>query len=235
MKSSFYFDHDYSARNDQKVLCLRAEFGWFGYGVYFAILESLCESNGYIKRVALAGLSVGLNMDKAELTKIVDYCIEIELFHSDEEGFFSNRIVEHLEYRKSLSDAGKKGGRGKKKVSDKKPPFSHPKATPEAGKKRKEEESKDIIPEWRNDFSFYQEDCRAAFDKLTADKEWMQLRERDNPGVDIKKTLIKACTEFWVTEAGWKHKKKSKSKELDWSATFINTINLKSNRIYKQK
>jgi hypothetical protein len=96
-------------------------------------------------------------------------------------------------------------------------------------------EEKEIEKNWKTDFAIYQDECRTAFDKFVNSKEWMQLRERDNPGVDIEKTLIKACTEFWVTEAGWKHKKKSKIKDIDWSATFINAINLKSNRIYKPK
>ena len=63
MKTSFYFDHDYNARNDQKILELRSEYGWAGYGIYFAIIEVLCESNGEIKRGALGGLSLGLSMD----------------------------------------------------------------------------------------------------------------------------------------------------------------------------
>jgi len=56
-KSSFYFDHDYNARNDQKILELRSEFGWHGYGLYFAILENLCEANGYLTRESIGGLS----------------------------------------------------------------------------------------------------------------------------------------------------------------------------------
>jgi hypothetical protein len=115
MKNSFYFDHDYNARTDSKTLCLRAKYGWDGYGLYFATLESLCESGGFIQREALAGLSLGLNKAEAEYSTFLDFCIQIKLLKEDKRGIFSERIIEHLAYRKFLSDSGKKGGRGHKK------------------------------------------------------------------------------------------------------------------------
>jgi len=131
-KHTFYFDHDYNARNDQKILELRAEYGWEGYGVYFALVEVLCESNGTIKRGALAGLSLGLNMAKTDLVKMIDFMIEIGLFEQENDLIYSNRVNEHLSFRTLLSEAGKRGGRGNKK-----PPFSPPLAPLEAGKERK--------------------------------------------------------------------------------------------------
>jgi len=141
MKNAFYFDHDYNARGDQKILCLRAKYDWKGYALFFATLECLCESNGFIQREALAGVSLGLNLPEAEYCSFIDFCIKIELFKENENGIYSDRILSHLEYRKSLSDAGKRGGRGNKATL--KPPFKHPKATPEAVKDSKGEESKE--------------------------------------------------------------------------------------------
>jgi len=137
-KSAFYFDHDYNARNDQKVLTLRSEYGWHGYGVFFGIVESLCESDGTIKRGALGGLSLGLNMAKAELIKLIDFMIEIDLLKENEDGIYSERVNDHLAYRSMLSEAGKRGGRGNKKH-----PFSHAKAPLEAGKESIEDNSKE--------------------------------------------------------------------------------------------
>ena len=49
MKESFYFSHDYNARNDQKILMLRGKFGNEGYALFFYILETMAEeSQGYI-------------------------------------------------------------------------------------------------------------------------------------------------------------------------------------------
>lgn len=126
-KSSFYFDHDYNARNDQKILELRSEFGWEGYGIYFALIEVLCESDGRIKRGALGGLSLGLSMDKATIEKMINFMVSIELFNEVDGIIYSKRINNHLQFRTMLSESGKKGGRGNKK-----PPFSPPLAPLEA-------------------------------------------------------------------------------------------------------
>jgi hypothetical protein len=140
MKSTFYFDHDYNARNDLKILELRSVFGWEGYGLFWALIETLCEQAGHIKREALTGLSLGLSTDKALLIKLIDFCIEVSLLYEDEEGIFSSRTLEHLGYRKMLSDYGKKGGRPKNEDNEK-PALSTPLASLKPVKERKEEES----------------------------------------------------------------------------------------------
>lgn len=137
MKSAFYFDHDYNARNDLKILELRSEFGWEGYGLFWALIETLCEQSGHIKREALGGLSLGLSTDKAKLINMIDFCIKIGLLYENESGISNQRSLDHIAFRKSLSDYGKKGGRPKKQQEEK-PPESPPLATPKPGKERKE-------------------------------------------------------------------------------------------------
>ena len=63
----------------------------------------------------------------------------------------------------------------------------------------------------------------------------MDERKRFNPGVDIRLTLEKACKEFWATEAGWLHKKKGRSKTIDWKRIFEFAISQKQNRVYETK
>ena len=46
-------------------------------------------------------------------------------------------------------------------------------------------------------------------------------------------SLEKSINNFWGTEAGWKHKKKSRAKEIDMISTLIN--NLDKNKVYKPK
>ena len=88
---------------------------------------------------------------------------------------------------------------------------------------------------WRDSYDAYMADLNAAVDRLSKDRTWMHERERFNPGLNINESLSKALTEFWATEAGWKHKKSKKSKEIDWSKTFINALSLKCNKVYFQK
>lgn len=249
MKNSYYFDHDYNARNDQKILELRAEFGWEGYGVYFALLESLCESNGEVKRGALGGLSLGLNLAKPELIKMIEFMLSIGLLHEENGVIFSERIKKHLAFRAFLSASGKSGGRGNKK-----PPFTPPKAPPEAGKKSKEEkdsidininnissttteEKSDtpVLKTWRESFDVYLAECKYEFNRLYNDESFIKKQQLFNPNVNIRKSMFKAYDNFWGTEAGWKHKKKAKAKETNWQQTIANALSLPSNKVYLTK
>jgi hypothetical protein len=94
-----------------------------------------------------------------------------------------------------------------------------------------EKETKEEVS-WRTDYKIYMEELRAAWRELTNNPEWMAEKEKFNPGVDILLSLEKSCKEFWATEAGWKHKKKSRTKEIDWKSTFNNMLSIKSNRVY---
>lgn len=87
---------------------------------------------------------------------------------------------------------------------------------------------------WRDDYNVYLNELRHAYLSLTNDQEWVAERRRFNPGVDILLTLEKACKEFWATPAGWEHKKKSRTKDIDWKATFNMAISMKNNKIYER-
>ncbi|MFW6275309.1 MAG: DUF6291 domain-containing protein [bacterium] len=86
---------------------------------------------------------------------------------------------------------------------------------------------------WRNDFEIYKSELREVYKELLNDSKFISEQEKFHPGVDIKLSLEKACTNFWATEAGWKHKKKQRSKEINWKTTLTNAIDL--NKVYKPK
>jgi len=89
----------------------------------------------------------------------------------------------------------------------------------------------DNISNWKNDFEFYKSELRKEYKILINDTEFISEQEKFNPNVDIKLSIEKSCTNFWATEAGWKHKKKYRSKELDWKSTLTNAISM--NKVYK--
>jgi len=110
MKEAFYFSHDYTARNDQKILTLRWDFWLEWYALYFMVLESMAEeSDWYIHRVAIGGLWVSYGVAKEKLLSFIEKSIEIGLFIEDEYGIFSKRMLEHKLYRKTLSEQWKAG------------------------------------------------------------------------------------------------------------------------------
>lgn len=140
MKDSFYFQHDYNARNDQKILNLRVKYSWEGYGLFWAILEYMAENDeSYINRETIGGLSLGLNYPIDKLTKFIDFCIKEGLFLEENGNIYNQRMKEHKNIRKALSDAGK---RGAKKRWGNSPPNTPVKSPPNT-KERKENESKE--------------------------------------------------------------------------------------------
>jgi hypothetical protein len=86
---------------------------------------------------------------------------------------------------------------------------------------------------WRENFEIYKSELRENYKKLIADSEFISEQEKFHPGVDIKLSLEKACTNFWATEAGWKNKKGKKTKNIDWKTTLVNAID--KSKVYKPK
>jgi hypothetical protein len=88
---------------------------------------------------------------------------------------------------------------------------------------------------WREDFQVYLKGLREAYRAIVEDAEYMAERAKYHPGLDIKLSIEKACIDFWAKPKGWKHKKKSKSVNLDWKETLTNALDIKCNRVWIQK
>jgi hypothetical protein len=86
---------------------------------------------------------------------------------------------------------------------------------------------------WRDSLEVYQTQEKESFVKLCEDATWIAERERLNPRLDVRLSLEKAHIEFWSTEAGWKHKKKSKIQDIDWKSTYTKALGLSGNRVWK--
>ena len=48
MQKSYYFQHDYNAASDSKILFLRQQLGMEGYGIYWFVLEQLAQAGGFL-------------------------------------------------------------------------------------------------------------------------------------------------------------------------------------------
>ena len=111
---SFYFSHDYNAAYDEKILYLRSKYGMESYGLYWYFIELLHQSpNSKLKCKFIDGISYQLNIDIDKILQFYNICIETELFVTDGEFYWSQRVLENKEMqdekRKSKSIAGKKG------------------------------------------------------------------------------------------------------------------------------
>ena len=141
------------------------------------------------------------------------------------------------ELRASLgaSDENKGQGKGKNNNKDNNNIPPTPKSggavtsVPDTGDNPETEKAKT----WKDDFSIYLDLVRSAYKSICDDPKIMETQQSYYPGVNIKLSLEKACTNFWATDAGWKHKKKSRAKEIDMRMTLINAID--KNKVYNGK
>ena len=113
-KETYYFSHDNNARNDEKILMLRAEHGWQGYGLFWALVEMMFEAQETcLYHSKVKGIAISYNVDITLLEAVIDTCIEERLFISDGEVFWSETLRQRkkkfLESRQQRSEAGKKG------------------------------------------------------------------------------------------------------------------------------
>jgi uncharacterized protein YdaU (DUF1376 family) len=101
MKETFYFSHDYNARNDEKLLKLQKELGFEAIGIYWCMVEMLYEHNGFMKYDCNA-FAYNLRIDKVNIIK---YIIEnYELFEVSNEKVSSKSILARLRKRKGKSE-----------------------------------------------------------------------------------------------------------------------------------
>lgn len=256
-----YFSHDKDMRNDPKIRALRKKFGFMGYAIWCFLLEFLTDSDDF--EAEWSDLNIELmagdfDCETDELKEIVEYCLKIELLAISESNMLYSsklkerfepllqkrkrdriRIQEHQPEAKTTESRESEAKTSNEKVIASENPQSKVKESKE--KKSKQENIPPNPPKegtgksWKEDFSLYKKELREAYAQLMNNREYLKTQERLNPRVDIKLTLEKACVNFWATEEGWIHKKRKRSKTINWKTTLTNSISQSMNRVYKDR
>lgn len=251
-KEAFYFSHDSNARQDEKIIALRMKLGWEGYGLYWAIVEKLREATDYKLSTDYNVISFDLRVDSKVIKAIIE---DFELFVFSENGksFWSERMMRNMEQKEEKSKKARDSANKRWSKSD----FSNDSNADamrthnegNAIKEKKVNKSKvnnipplppngderEVPPVWKKDYQTYLKELRDSFKTLKNDKDWIAQQEKFNPGVDILKSIEKSCVNYWATQAGWKKKKGSKIKQIDWKSTFANAISQPINKVYKDR
>lgn len=223
-KEAYYFSHDSNARNDPKILEIRAELGWEGYGLYFALLELMREQEDYRLNISddkkLKAFALHLNCNCDTLDKLIQSCLE-----KDEDGkslffiedgklaskSFLNRMKMKDKIRQKRAEAGRKGGSKKKDLeANAKQNGSNNEAKPKQVKEKKgkeiEKEKKGkvkgkTLPPSADDFTFNESTLKRISEKGLSEE-------------DARKYLHE-CLDYYQG-----HGKMMK----DWQATYRNWI-----------
>ena len=168
MNKSYYFQHDYNAAQDIKILFLRQQLGIEGYGIYWFVLEQLAISGGLMpmKLIPVIAMQIQTPADKVYAV-IKNY----ELFIiTEDDSFFSARLMEQLEYRKFLSESGKNGAQLRWKNRG---AIKEAISTPNA-KERKERKENINIP-----FTTFWDLYKKKVGKPKSEKLWQSLTDNE--------------------------------------------------------
>ena len=104
MKDSYYFQHDYNARNDPKLQDVLIELGVEGIGIYWCIIEQLYEQGGTLPLHYCKSIAFALHVDYKTVERLVN---NYGLFANDGENMWSDSVLKRLDKRKDISDKRK--------------------------------------------------------------------------------------------------------------------------------
>lgn len=99
IKNSFYFSHDYNARNNDKIKVLIRKLGFEGYGIFWALVEDL-YMNANAMRVDCEGIAFDM---RTQCDRIEWIIYESGLFVVNDGYFSSNSVRERLNERNEKS------------------------------------------------------------------------------------------------------------------------------------
>ncbi len=83
-----------------------------------------------------------------------------------------------------------------------------------------------------NSFDSYKTEELTAYQELLKNENWISAQKKYHPNIDVLLSLEKAHVQFWGTEAGWLHIKKTKSKNKDWKRTYENALSQRINQVW---
>ena len=204
-KDTFYFSHDYNARNDEKIKMLIRKHGMIGYGVFWAIVEDL-YNNANALRTDYDGIAYDLRLHSDIVKSVVN---DFDLFEINGDYFGSSSVQARLDQRneKSLSARKSASYRWNKKEED-----ANALQTLSEGNAKKERKGKEIKgKEIKNTVPPLQEFLEYCKKNLEQNKFIYTEYEYS----------LKSKYETWVAN-GWKdgHNKQIK----DWKGKIRNTI-----------
>jgi hypothetical protein len=98
-KDTFYFSHDYNARNDEKIKRLIRKHGMIGYGIFWSIVEDL-YNNANALHLDYEGIAYDLRSDSDTVFSVIN---DFDLFVFDVNSFGSLSVQKRLDERNDKS------------------------------------------------------------------------------------------------------------------------------------
>ena len=102
---AWYFRHDYSARNDRKIIELEMEFGEnIGYAMWFKLLEIMGEMGGSLPKEKMKVVAYALRVPLDVLLQFVRICVRIGLLTDNDDEYMNERFAKECAKIKDTSE-----------------------------------------------------------------------------------------------------------------------------------
>ena len=137
--SSFYFSHDYNARNDGKIKKLLRTHGMLGYGIFWAIVEDL-YNNANALHLDYESIAFDLRADSEVVKSVIS---DFELFEIKDIIFASTSVQRRLNQRNTKSIKARESANKRWNVEEINANALRTESEPNAIKERKGKEIKE--------------------------------------------------------------------------------------------
>lgn len=114
-KDAYYFSHDYDPTGDPKMAAMLTRFKGLGYGTFWRIVEMMHVDKDHklpLRNYLFIALSDQLGWNVSDLEHFIRECISCyDLFISDGEFFWSNRVYRNIADKESAREIAVSRGR----------------------------------------------------------------------------------------------------------------------------
>jgi hypothetical protein len=100
-KEAYYFSHDSNAKDDPKILKLRMNLGWEGYGLFWGLIELLRNQPDYRMQKHYMSIAFALHTDESKIKSLVN---DFDLFSQDQDLFWSESLLKRMELKEEKSE-----------------------------------------------------------------------------------------------------------------------------------
>jgi hypothetical protein len=107
-KEAYYFSHDANAKDDPKILQLRMEMGWEGYGLFWALIEMLRNESDHKMRTHYKSIAFALHTQEDSIKKLIN---DFDLFAIEGEYFWSESLLKRMEMKESKSEKARQSAK----------------------------------------------------------------------------------------------------------------------------
>ena len=114
-KETYYFQHDFAPTQDPKIQAMVSEHKAPGYGLFWYLIELLHSDDKHqlpLKQYTYMAIAGQMCVPVEQVKEFIDQCINIyELFNSDGELFWSERVLRNIDRRLEISDKRSMAGK----------------------------------------------------------------------------------------------------------------------------